>query len=302
MFDGTEKVFNRASDCKANDGYETWEEIENSKTGMHTAKLHIDKNAVESEGVFTDYSNLSIEYGNSVYTFDSNGYLLKISCGDTNIKITFSNGDITTITDGNNNKYSLVYGRFQSGNNNFTYLKKVSISDKNNNPIKLDGQNNYVTESTYYVDDNNHITYKTTYPTGETLEVKYDNGFNIISTKHDDIITTFEYKEGQNYILGYTQTDDNEQELSKIIIDSSNTFERSYKYVSEDNKSEILDFNKCGQLISSIDKNGVQICFDYDCYGNLNSYALEESTPNLINDGEFDNSNNWSEINDPIKN
>lgn len=301
MFDGSQKVFNRPENCVADEnGFEKWAEIEDTRNGINTAELNIDDVAIESEGIFTNYSNMFIEYGNSVYTFDSNGYLSQIACGDTNIQLSFSNGTITEITDGDGNKYSLVYGSFQHNNETYTYLKKISVKDKNNNLVKFDGQNDYTINCFYTVNEDGTVTYKTVYPNNEALEVIYDNSFNIISVKYNDIITAFEYKAGQKYISEYTQTDKEDLVISEVSIDSSNTFERIFTYITEDGKTEILDFNKLGQLISSIDKNGNQVCFDYDDYGNLSSYALEETTPNLISDGEFDFGDPWSEINDTV--
>ncbi len=301
MFDGSQKVFNRPENCVADEnGVEHWTEIEDTRTGINTAELNIDDSAIESEGIFTNYSNMSIEYGNSVYTFDSNGYLSQIACGDTNIQLSFSNGTITKIIDGDSNKYSLVYGSFQYNDESYTYLKKISVKDKNNASIKYDGQNDYTVNCSYTVNEDGTVTYKTVYPNNEALEVIYDNSFNIISVKYNDITTAFEYKEGQKYISGYTQTDKDNQVISEVSIDSSNTFERVYTYITEDNKTEILDFNKLGQLVSSIDKNGNQVCFDYDDYGNLCSYALEESTPNLIINGDFNFQSQWNELGDHV--
>lgn len=295
MFDGSEKIFNRPIDSMADEnGFEKWAEIEDTRTGINTAELNIDDVAIESEGIFTNYGNMSIEYGNSVYTFDSNGYLSQIACGDTKIQLSFSNGTITEIIDGDGNKYSLVYGSFQYNNETCTYLKKISVKDKNNVSVKFDGQNNYTVNCSYTVNEDGTVTYKTVYPNNEALEVIYDNSFNIISVKYNDIATAFEYKEGQKYILGYIQTDKDNNTISNVSIDSSNTFERVYTYITEDGKTEILDFNKLGQLISSTDKNGNQVCFDYDDYGNLCSYALEETTPNLITDGDFISDEAWS--------
>ena len=301
MFDGSEKIFNRPVDSMTDEnGFERWTEIEDTRTGINTAELNIDDVAIESEGIFTNYCNMFIVYGNSVYTFDSNGYLSQIACGDTNIQLSFSNGTITDIIDGDGNKYSLVYGSFQYNNESYTYLKKISVKDKNNVSIKYDGQNDYTVNCLYTVNEDGTVTYKTVYPNNETLEVIYDNSFNIISVKYNDIITAFEYKEGQKYISGYTQTDKDNQVISEVPIDSSNTFERIYTYITEGDKTEILDFNKLGQLISSTDKNGNQVCFGYDDYGNLCSYALEESTPNLIINGDFNSQSQWNELGDHV--
>lgn len=297
MFDGSEKVFNRPVDSMSNEnGFEEWEEIEETRTGIHTAKLNIDEDILENIGIFTDYSNMSIEYGNSKYTFDSNGFLLKISCSDTHIQLMFADGKIISITDGNGNKYSLVYNNFQYNNESYTYLKKINVRDKNNNYIKFDGQNSYIVNCSYVINEDGTVMYTTTYPNGDIFTVVYDSSFNILSVKNNDITTTFEYKEGQKYILGYTQTDKDNQVISKVSIDSSNTFERVYTYITEENKTEVLDFNKLGQLISSIDKNGNQVCFGYDDFGNLQSYALDESTPNLIPNGDFAIKGQWDPI------
>lgn len=313
MFDGSEKMFNRPINCIADEnGFEKWEEIEDTRTSMYKAILSIDEDIAESGGLFTNYCNMSIEYGNSTYTFDGNGCLSKISCGSSNIKLTFSNGTMSAISDGANNKYSLTYDIFQYNNENYYYLKKVRIKDKNLTPIKIDGQNEYTVDSTYTVNENNTITYNTTYPNGDVLTIVYDSLFNIISVKYNDITTTFEYAEEQKYILGYIQTDVDNQVVSEVTIDSSNTYERTYTYLTEDNKTEILDFNKLGQLVSSIDKGGNQVWFDYDDYDNLRSFALEETTPNIIPNGDMlsdeeleikgrtDEVGVWDELNDIV--
>lgn len=301
MFDGTEKVFARSKNSfNDGSGFEKWEEIEESRTGIYKAVLNIDEKAIESGSPFADYSNMSIEYGNSIYNFDLSGYLSKISCGNSNIQLIFSNGTLIEMSDGSSNKYSLNYGAFQYDNEGYYYLKNVGIRDKKDTPIKFDGQSDYIVNSFYTVNEDNTISYKTIYPNEEMLEVVYDNSFSIISVKYNDITTTFEYKEGQKYILGYTQIDKDNQVISEVSIDSSNTFERVYTYITEDNKTEILHFNKLGQLISSTDKNGNQVCFDYDDYGNLNSYVLDESTPNLINEGDFEDPDGSSEAWDEI--
>jgi len=298
MFDGSKKLFTRPCNPELVNNMEIWEEKEETQSSQNPALLYIDNTAISNN----EYQNCYIDYGLSRYTFDALGRNTGIASANNNISITYSGNKMSMITDGVGNKYVFNYT-----NENATYPYGISAYDSNDNAISLNSSNNAYAVGFSRRAYNNTYTVTTTYADNKAVLINYDNSGKIIGASYEGRTVVFTYAPGQNYITEYEVTDTDADTLEtttyKVSIDCSNILRRAFIFYHEENnvriddKCDIIDYNFDGQITSSQtltpNDNSNMVCYQYDSYGNIASYALEENTSQIIIDGDMIIGDDW---------
>ena len=298
MFDGSEKVFVQPTNHVLENGMETWIESESTQTSQTPAVLYIDEDAIDSEGMFTDYEFCSIQYGTGVYSFDASGFIRKISSNGKEMNFTFANGVFTRIVDGLGNKYSLNYS-----NQNGTHVSKITVKDSTNNNVMLNETTQYKVEFNWTI-ENSLYKSQTNYADGTELVIYYDNDGRIVRAEYDEQNIDFNYRSSKNYLTSYTISFDNSNDINEVEIDDTYVLRRIFtsshmegvnkKY----DKCDVIDYNKNGNIMSSqtIAPDGTSnlVCYQYDSYGNISSFALEEETNQIVSDGDMNTGSPWT--------
>ncbi len=259
-----------------------------------------------------DYDYITIEYSKDdnnsiIYHFKSigsKGYLTKIEylfVGEdgtqyrNEINISYSETNISYITDGSGRKYKYNYENGMLSSINVYYYKNATEY-----PVKI---NNEKIAILYTYDKNNRLN-KITYPDGYYIIYSYDDNGRIIEIKSYDNNTVgtkelkklnLEYENGSSNILKKYKLNNNNKTTDEVEINSivGNVYNRIFKNKTN-NTEKIMHYNADSNLIHYKDYNDQEYYLNYS-NGELETLIYAESEENsIIKNGSFDNENNWS--------
>jgi len=265
---------------------------------------------------------------NTVYTFDSSGWLIKITDSN-NQNTTFTRNayhSVTGITDPSNralnvyydgNGYvdhindpagrTITYHHDTSGN-----LDQVTVSkDSKSNTIQYGYSSG--THTMISATDPNNKTISFTYNSGKVATVtRTINGSNSTNTYTYGTVgvqSTGTISESLGRSTTYTFNDNGNVVKSEVTKDAQgNKLTTTFDWDVYHNLNSVTDpnnhktdfsYNDKGQIVSSTDANGLNTSFNYDANNNLIS---SKNPKGSVSASSFNTNNNQTEVFDPLGN
>lgn len=300
MFDNTIIRFARPTqNLTVENGYEKWSPVSNVNLPVN-ASLWISEDAAATNGLNVDYSQCYIESLGTRYNFNIYGKVSSIVKGSQEMLFTYGNAGVSSIVDGVGNKYMFSYSQYAIGIENYVYVSNITVKDKNNNMMTVDGNNYSVNFVNTYDSTTQKISSTTTFCDGKTAQFIHDlNGRLLETVDAEGRVTVINYVDAtSNIITGYTQYSSSERDtiVNSFSITDDNTFSRTM--IDQNGDIECMRFDANYNLITHQYKDNI-VCMDYNTSKSITSYAYKNTgvipSSNLIENPTFDvNMDNWN--------
>lgn len=278
--------------------YQIWEQVP-GQNYVYGATFHVTQAALDATSVGDIYEGCYVVINGIEYWFNEVGRLEFIKKADKQLHVEYEYFSqlgqfvISRLTDAMGNKYCISYSTYSVNGINYVYANKIEVKDINNDAVMF-GDNPIVINVTNIV-ENSMIKSIYTYPSEDeqpvTVAYGYDfNGKLLGIQSADGTITELHYKSEDNtYLIGYTQTKNNEV-INDFTITSENTYERVFEGTLINKETQRYDSNF--QLITYYYGNNI-VSMSYE-NGEIDSYAVNnlgyDENQNIVDNGDFSSS------------
>ena len=290
-------------------GYQVWKEADSNGIEDQTSiYFFVPNNDVINNTI--DYSRIYIKQGDTKYSFDTNGRMISVERPGVNnillsLEISYDEtGKLESITTENGKVYDFDY-LYNSQLRKY-YLWKVFV---NGSATMFFGRETHVDSSLIYAPD---YVYECLWygENGETIE---DSDVYFVIDKMGSLVWAKDIGnklwnfENVNYgdrdrnvgnrVKSYTEYKQQEDDESRYAYNITVSFDMpngNYReiteldYISNNETSEIIQYDKEHRIITHKEPTGRCICVEYDENGIVSSFAFNESEDNFIQNNSFE--------------
>lgn len=294
MLNGDTIRFTPANPMVEEDNYQCWIAVNTINNENNSIELWIDNTEINKLGNSSNtinYKNLYIKANGFDLHFNENGQLTEVNDSTTKssiLSIAYIGSNLNEIQCADGTK--IVFDYEYCEDISYNYISKIEAKSSDDVLISK------VTFSTLFDYENFTTKHITTFNNEKSVEYVYDFSGHIISASDEKgNHYEFDYSLNDNgttgnRLVGYRKYHpENNTTNESLRIELPNTYQR--KFIDENDKDELIHYDRNYNIIVHKDTEGVYTCAEYDESGIISSYTFGASENEFILNGSFENSN-----------